>query len=60
MLIDTEEEMGSPNLAAAILANRDLFAADMLLIFDGPPHASNQPTISFGARGIATVTLASS
>ena len=57
VIIDTEEEMGSPNLADAIRANRDLFAADMLLIFDGPPHASNRPTVSFGARGIATVTL---
>ena len=57
VLIDTEEELGSPHLADAIRANRDLLAADMLLIFDGPPHASNQPTVSFGARGIATVTL---
>ena len=57
VIIDTEEEMGSPNLADAIRANVDLFAADMLLIFDGPPHASNRPTVSFGARGIATITL---
>ena len=57
VIVDTEEEMGSPNLAAAIHANRDLFAADLLLIFDGPPHASNRPTVTFGARGIATVTL---
>lgn len=57
VLIDTEEEMGSPNLAAALRTNADLLAADMLLIFDGPPHASNRPTVSFGARGIATVTL---
>lgn len=57
LIVDTEEELGSPNLAAAINANKELFAADMLLIFDGPPHASNLPTVSFGARGIATVTL---
>lgn len=57
VIIDTEEEMGSPNLADAIRANSNLFAADLLLIFDGPPHASNKPTVSFGARGIATVTL---
>ena len=57
VIVDTEEEMGSPNLADAIRANVDLFAADMLLIFDGPPHASNRPTVSFGARGIATITL---
>jgi acetylornithine deacetylase/succinyl-diaminopimelate desuccinylase-like protein len=29
----------------------------MLIIFDGPPHVSNEPTLKFGARGIATVTL---
>lgn len=57
VIVDTEEEMGSPNLPAAVTANRELLAADMLLIFDGPPHPSNQPTVGFGARGIVTVTL---
>lgn len=57
VVIDTEEEMGSPRLAAVVEKHRELLAADMLLIFDGPPHASNQPTVYFGARGIATVTL---
>ncbi len=57
VIIDTEEELGSPNLAAALAAHRDLLEADFLLIFDGPPHASNRPTVTFGARGIATVTL---
>lgn len=57
VIIDTEEEMGSPNLPPAVTANRDLLAADMLLIFDGPPHPSNRPTVGFGARGIVTVTL---
>jgi acetylornithine deacetylase/succinyl-diaminopimelate desuccinylase-like protein len=57
VIIDTEEELGSPNLAAAIRAHRERLAADLLLIFDGPPHASNQPTVTFGARGIMTATL---
>lgn len=57
VIIDTEEELGSPHLAKALVDNRTLLAADMLLIFDGPPHASNRPTVAFGARGIATVTL---
>ncbi len=57
VIIDTEEELGSPNLAAAIRAHRELLAADLLLIFDGPPHASNRPTVTFGARGIMTATL---
>ncbi len=57
VLVDTEEELGSPNLADAINRSRDQLAADLLLIFDGPPHASNRPTVSFGARGIATATV---
>ncbi len=57
VIIDTEEELGSPHLAAAVARESDLLAADFLLIFDGPPHASNGPTVTFGARGIATMTL---
>jgi acetylornithine deacetylase/succinyl-diaminopimelate desuccinylase-like protein len=57
VIIDTEEEMGSPNLPDAVIENRELLAADLLLIFDGPPHPSNHPTVKFGARGIVTVTL---
>ncbi len=57
VIIDTEEELGSPNLAPAIREHRDLLASDLLLIFDGPPHASNRPTVTFGARGIMSATL---
>ena len=57
VIVDGEEEMGSPNLPPAVEAHRDLLAADMLLILDGPPHISGQPTLKFGARGIATFTL---
>ena len=57
VIIDTEEEMGSPHLPTAVVDNRDLLSADLLLIFDGPPHPSNRPTVGFGARGIVTVTL---
>ena len=57
VIIDTEEELGSPNLADALADNRERLDAELLLIFDGPPHASNEPTVSFGARGIATATL---
>jgi acetylornithine deacetylase/succinyl-diaminopimelate desuccinylase-like protein len=57
VIIDTEEELGSPPLPAAVERYRDRLAADMLVILDGPPHISNQPTLKFGARGIATFTL---
>lgn len=57
VVVDTEEELKSPSLAATVAANREALAADMLWIFDGPPHASGAPTLAFGARGIATLTL---
>ena len=57
IVIDGEEEMGSPSLTAAIGRYRDKLRASMLLILDGPVHASGRPTLSFGARGIVTVDL---
>lgn len=57
VIVDAEEEQGSPHLPDAVRRFRDRLAADMLVIFDGPPHASNEPTLKFGARGIATITL---
>ena len=57
IIIDFEEELGSPNLPLAVLENKELLKADNLVIFDGPQHRSNKPTLSFGARGIATAQL---
>jgi acetylornithine deacetylase/succinyl-diaminopimelate desuccinylase-like protein len=57
VIVDTEEEMGSPHLAEAVERYRDDLAADVLVIFDGPPHVSGEPTLTFGARGIADITL---
>jgi acetylornithine deacetylase/succinyl-diaminopimelate desuccinylase-like protein len=55
--MDCEEELGSPNLPAAVEKYRGKLAADMLVILDGPRHISNLPTLTFGARGIATMRL---
>ena len=57
VIMDFEEEMGSPHLPAAVERNKQALAADMLLIYDGPRHTSNRPTLDFGARGIADITL---
>ena len=57
VIMDFEEELGSPHLPAALDAHRQTLAADWLLIFDGPRHASNRPTLTFGARGIVDLTL---
>ncbi len=57
VLIDFEEEKSSPSLPEVVEDHKDELSADMLVIYDGPRHISNRPTIAFGARGIAAVTL---
>jgi acetylornithine deacetylase/succinyl-diaminopimelate desuccinylase-like protein len=57
VIMDFEEELGSPNLPGAVEKFKSELKADMLIIFDGPRHVSNQPTLSFGARGICEITL---
>jgi acetylornithine deacetylase/succinyl-diaminopimelate desuccinylase-like protein len=57
LIMDFEEELGSPQLPAAVTRYKQELAADMLIIYDGPRHISNQPTLTFGARGICEITL---
>ena len=57
VIMDFEEELGSPRLPKTVNLFKDELAADMLVIFDGPRHLSNEPTLSYGARGIATISL---
>ncbi|WP_422349148.1 M20/M25/M40 family metallo-hydrolase [Flagellimonas sp.] len=57
VIMDFEEELGSPHLPQAVKDNSDLLSADMLIILDGPVHNSNKPTLVFGARGIAQMQL---
>lgn len=51
VILDGEEERGSPNLVPAIERYRDKLEADLMLILDGPLHASGKPTVVYGARG---------
>jgi acetylornithine deacetylase/succinyl-diaminopimelate desuccinylase-like protein len=55
--VDGEEETSSPSLTAAIRRYRDKLRASVLLILDGPVHASGRAALSFGARGIVTLAL---
>ena len=57
VILDSEEEMGSPNLAAAVKQNLDLLSADALIINDGPVHISGDPTLVYGCRGITSFHL---
>ncbi|MEE9364480.1 MAG: M20/M25/M40 family metallo-hydrolase [Cellulophaga sp.] len=57
VIMDFEEEISSPRLPKAVIDYKDKLASDMLVIYDGPRHLSNNPTLSFGARGIVTLSL---
>jgi acetylornithine deacetylase/succinyl-diaminopimelate desuccinylase-like protein len=51
VILDGEEEVRSPSLAATMGTYRDRYRADLMLILDGPLHQSGKPTLAFGARG---------
>jgi acetylornithine deacetylase/succinyl-diaminopimelate desuccinylase-like protein len=57
VILDGEEEAGSPSLVPAIRKYRDKLSADLMVILDGPQHSSGRPTIAYGARGIARVDI---
>jgi len=57
VILDSEEEKGSKPLPAAVKQYRELLESDFLMIVDGPVHASENPTVVYGCRGITTLTL---
>jgi len=57
VILDGEEEAGSPSLVPAISKHRDKLSADLMVILDGPQHSSGRPTIAYGARGITRVDI---
>jgi len=56
ILLDGEEEHGSPNLEAIARAHRARLAADVLIGSDGPKQ-KNAPTLVMGVRGSLGVDL---
>jgi acetylornithine deacetylase/succinyl-diaminopimelate desuccinylase-like protein len=53
LILDGEEEDGSPNLERVLLAHKNLLDdADVLITGDGPVHQSGRPLVFFGNRGI--------
>ncbi len=57
VLIDSEEEKGSPSIGRVMREHLDLLACDAIVIHDGPMHPTNRPTLVFGNRGDATARL---
>ncbi len=56
-VFEGEEEAGSPHLAQIITKYKDLLAADVWLICDGPVHQSRRQQIVFGARGVTSLDI---
>ncbi|MGX1350576.1 acetylornithine deacetylase/succinyl-diaminopimelate desuccinylase-like protein [Bradyrhizobium elkanii] len=52
VLLEGEEETGSPSIAEFVRTHRDMLKADLVVTADGPMHVSRRPSISHGCRGI--------
>ena len=57
LLLDGEEESGSPNLGEAVEARESALSADVSINSDGPVDESGRPTVVFGNRGILIVEV---
>ena len=57
LLLEGEEEIGSPNIAGFVEANKALLDADLAVTADGPRHASGAAAIKFGSRGVVSFEL---
>jgi acetylornithine deacetylase/succinyl-diaminopimelate desuccinylase-like protein len=57
ILLEGEEEIGSPRMREVVTKYRDLLKADLVITADGPVHESGRPTLSLGVRGIISFEL---
>ncbi|MDX8496094.1 M20/M25/M40 family metallo-hydrolase [Mesorhizobium sp. VK22B] len=57
LLLEGEEEIGSPHIADFVRANTEILKADFAVTADGPRHASGAPVIKFGSRGVLSFEL---
>jgi acetylornithine deacetylase/succinyl-diaminopimelate desuccinylase-like protein len=57
LLLEGEEEVGSPHIADFVRDHRDLLKADFAVTADGPMHPSGAPTLKFGSRGVINFEL---
>lgn len=57
VLLEGEEEIGSPHVADLCRRERERLRADLLVCADGPVHESGQACIQFGVRGVLSFEL---
>jgi acetylornithine deacetylase/succinyl-diaminopimelate desuccinylase-like protein len=58
VLVEGEEEIGSPHLAPFLEAHRDELACDVVIISDSSMVAPGVPTFTYGLRGIVALEVA--
>ncbi|HEX8836426.1 MAG TPA: M20/M25/M40 family metallo-hydrolase [Candidatus Acidoferrum sp.] len=57
VILEGEEEAGSPNLQKTLELHKNLLGADLLITADGPVHQSGRPLVFFGNRGDIGIDL---
>jgi len=57
VVLDGEEEAGSANFRRFATARASALKTDLAITLDGPRHPSGRPTVYFGVRGGAGVTI---
>ena len=58
VLLEGEEEVGSPHIAGCVERYGELFeGVDLVITADGPIHESGRPVLSFGPRGMVGFEL---
>ena len=57
IVLEGEEEAGSPNLAGLLRRHKALLASDGWIIIDGPAHQSGPPQLALGVRGDVNVDV---
>ncbi len=57
VLLEGEEELGSPNMPEFVREHRDELQADLVLISDGPVDVSGRSRLEFGVRGVVSFEL---
>ncbi|WP_350326731.1 M20/M25/M40 family metallo-hydrolase [Pectobacterium aroidearum] len=57
VLLDSEEEKGSPGLTTVMAEHLTLLKSDGMVIYDGAMPSSNRPGINFGNRGSIQIDM---
>jgi acetylornithine deacetylase/succinyl-diaminopimelate desuccinylase-like protein len=57
LLLEGEEEIGSPNLGPFLEANKELLKADCAVISDTAMFAQGRPSITYGLKGLCYLEL---